>query len=398
MKKDHVICLKSFIVAAAVMMAAAFVSSCSKEPVQSLPVVHDGMVPLELDPISIYGQTRTRAEVNPGLQDDMIHDMAENSTLRLIVLKAAPSSNVVEKDNIVGQFVYVIQTDKFGKAYPQPCQVDAEGNLIPDSITSEPYYLPAADKDTKRTYYCMAISPAKQLHEVTESGKTIMKIAVKNQENVLVTNNLWTQTMYDSFTVSDKVTDKATASLKPLIHATALIRVKIINGDYVTELTPSSPLLELDRIPTDPGMPWTGDKNDANPSHIMSEYNLAIGEEIKPQHGNNILYNRIYSSDFSKEEYFADEGTAEKPNWTKHIEIIAEETILPMDARPTPMIIRINMKVNLTPMQFHFQTNELFKPGHAYNYTARINMHEDNIYVATWQDIAWYWPLNPTSL
>ncbi len=375
------------------MMAAAFVSSCVKDEYPDVPAVPEGMVPLELDLGGVYSPVAATKAVNPDLKDNMIHDMEEGRTLRLIVLKSAPTANVVEKSNLQGEFVYVIQTDKWGKSYPQPCQVDDDGTLVPGTITTEPYYLPAASSGTVN-YYCMAISPAKKLHEVTEGGKTVMKVQVKNHESFLASNNRWNQTMYNTFTVSSDVTEKATANLNPLMPMTAKINVRIINGDHVTELTPSDPVLELDRIPTDPGEQWKGDKQD-NTTYTMPTYNLAVGDEIEKQHGNNILYNRIYVYDSVYNDDFTNTGTEEAPVWTKSIEITSEANVLPMDARPTPMIIRINVKVNLTPMQFQFQTNEIFEPGHVYNYTAKISMQEGNIYIASWQDVAWGWPLDP---
>ncbi len=379
------------------MMAAAFVSSCIKDEYPEVYDTPEGMVPLELKLGGVYSPVMTtKAAENPGLKDDMIHEMEEGWTLRLIILEREPSGNVVEKDNVVGEFVYVIQNDKWGKSYPLACEVDENGVLTPGSVTTEPYYLPAAEGSQNITYYCMAISPAKALHEVSEDGKTIMKVQVKNHENFLASNNKWQQTMYNTFEVSSDVTQKATANLKPLMPTTAKINVRIVNGDHVTELTPSEPVLELDRIPTDPGEEWIGDKLD-NTTHMMPLYNLPVGDEIEKQHGNNILYNRIYIYDSLYDDDFANTGTEDNPIWTKSIEITSEANILPMDARPTPMIIRINMKVNLTPMQFQFQTNEVFEPGHVYNYTAKISMQEGNIYIASWQDVSWNWPLTPNA-
>ncbi len=381
--------------AAFVMMAAAFVSSCIKDEYPDMYYAPEGMVPFELNMGGVFSPVMTtKAAANPGLTDDMIHDMENGRTLRLIVLKSAPTANVVEAGNIQDEFVYVIQTDKWGKSYPQPCQVDDNGKLILGTITSEPYYLPAASSGSTVDYYCMAISPAKKLHEVTENGKTIMKVQVKNNESVLASNNRWTQTMYNTFSVSSKVTDKATADLNPLMPTTAKINVRILNGEHVTELTPSYPVLELDRIPTDPGKQWIGDKQD-NTTYTMPVYNLAVGDEIEKQHGNNILYNRMYIYNSAYDDELTNTGTSANPVWEKHIEIATEANILPMDARPTPMIIRINVKVNMTPMQFQFQTNELYEPGHEYNYTARISMQDGNIYIASWQDVSWNWGVDP---
>lgn len=382
--------IKSAVVA--LVFAVGMAVSCSKEPVVEEWTVPEGMIPLEVAPVKMYGygpRTKAAAE-NDDLKgiDPLL--LRENNTLRLIVMKEPPAGNVVEADNLVeGDFVYIIKTDMFGNVYPQPCQVDDEGVLIPNTVTTKPYYLPVAESEEGKPYYCMAISPAKKLHN--DGG--IMKIAVKNQESILVSNNYWVETEFNNFIVSNKVTDKATAHLNPLIYGTALIKINVVNGANVTSLFPGQPFLGLDRVPTNPGEKWVGDRLDGNKQHTMPEFNLEIGGEIAPQMGNNILYNRLFVNDYKMSESY--EGTAGTSDWSKNISILTETNILPMDARPTPMIIRINVYVNETPMQFQYQTMELFEPGHVYEYTATIKLAPNDMYVATWQDVSWSWTLSP---
>ncbi len=389
-----------------VLLAASF--SCSKEPApQNEWVAPEGMVPLELAPVSMYGYMPNRPSSKSVSNEDLAGIspslLTENSTMRLIVMKNEPEGNVVMADNLIpGDFVYVIMTDKYGNVYPQPCKADDDGTLVPGSITAEPYYLPVSENSAGTNYYCMAISPAKKLIEDTDG---IMKVAVKNKESILVTNNYWEETEFNFFNVSNKVTDKATAHLNPLFYGTALIRIKIVNGDHVTTLFPGNPLLGFDRVATDPGQVWTGDKSDTATGedvdsdtpgiqHKMPDYNLVIGKEIEPQMGNNILYNRLFVSDYDMTESYI-ETPSGSGKWTKNIVVTTETNILPIDARPTPMIIKLNIYVNETPMQFQFQTNEIFKPGHVYNYTATIKLDPNNIYIASWQDVSWSWSLDP---
>ncbi len=389
---------------------------CTKEPVTGNEPVPEGLVPLKLNLSGMYGHLQTKASSNGDLASMTPKLLAENSTLRLLVLKNTPSgpNELVKKEDLVENskysdelgFVYMLKADKFGNVYPQPCErqkydngdymKDDDGNYIytPSSI---PYYLPVSDNEVGTDYYCMAISPAKPLHEDSDG---IIKVAVNNKEDILASNNMWDQTMYNAFKVTNKVTEEAVAELNPLMYSTAKIRIKVVNGENVTSLYPGNPFIGFDRVPTNPGASWTGDEDDEEDQssqdddsdtpgkqHRMPDFNLPIGGEIETQMGNNILYNRMFVSEFDMVE--------ETSGKVKDIEVTTETNLLPMDCRPTPMIIKLNIYVNETPMQFQFQTGKVFKPGHVYDYIATIKLAPGNIFIASWQDVSWSWPLKP---
>ncbi len=409
--------LKPLALAFVLLLAAAL--GCHKLDIhEDVPAeAPAGMVPVELNLASMYTPMRTKAPVdNGGLQGLTPKLLAADNSLRLIVLKNEPGENglirkadLLENTKYPGElgFVYILKSDKFGNVYPQPCRVDDDGNYIEGSMTTSPYYLPVAEAGTQASYYCMAISPAKKLEEDTDG---YMKVAVNNKEDILVSNNMWHQTKYRELVVSDKVTNKATVDLNPMMYSTALIRIKVINGDHVTALFPGQPFLGFDRVPTDPGKSWTGDEDDrentaspdddnttAGKQHLMPKYNLPIGGQIESQMGNNILYNRLFVNEYEMTENMVDITPVGSvvDKWRKDIVITTETNILPMDARPTPMIIKINIYVNETPMQFQFQTGKNFKPGHVYDYVATIKLNPDNIYIASWQDVSWSWSMEP---
>ncbi len=266
------------------------------------------------------------------------------------------------------------------------------GQLIRE--IDKPYYLPVAKSETGDTYYCMAISPAR---EIDRDDDGYLKLAVNNQEELLVNNNIWNETAYGTFIVSNDVSQKAEIDLNPLTYATAKIRITIKNGRNVTDLEACSPFAELDRVPTNPGSSWTMDKTGGSGEMKMDNYNLTFGNSIEEQMGNNILYNRMYIQDAvaAKPWYETTTGTDGKSITTKYLSITGETNILPMDARPTPMIIRTDVDVNHTPMQFQYQTNKRFRAGYVYDYTVEISLKDNNIYVASWQDMEWEEELSP---
>lgn len=148
-------------------------------------------------------------------------------------------------------------------------------------------------------------------------------------------------------------------------------------------------------MPTDPGFTWKEDKDDdydydgARDTFTMPELNLCIGDYIKPQMGNNILFNRMYvTSDRAKVDSTSfSTGCHYHVPYQRRME--AWTTVLPMDARPTPMIIRLNVYVNDVPMQFQYQTLQKFEAGYSYDYKCTISLRDDQMYIATWEDVSW---------
>ncbi len=364
----------------------AFVTGCSDEDIveqSSVPGVPPEHVPVRLMLPEVYNGWVSRASVeNPDLDTSMIHPLPNGSTIRVLVLNEAPAeTGEVKATSVVTEMVYLIkQVNR--ELYRVPCQVDANGVMIPGSETDVPYYLPVANEAGKK-YYCMAISPAREL--VRDNG--LLKLSVRNHEELLVTNNDWIDTQYESFDVPTDVSKQVNIQLKPLHYATAKIRITVTNGDRVTELEPCHPYAELDRIPTNPGDKWISDKTDGTVTHLMPKYNLVFGRSIEEQMGNNILYNRTYIRTVERAPiwYTIDDDGKQK----KVISMTGELNILPMDARPTPMIIRMDIDVNHTPMQFQYQTSKRFRPGHVYDFNLEISLDPNSIYVASWQDMEW---------
>ncbi len=363
----------------------------------------DDMVRVNFNLGGAYPFLKARAAVDkPELNTYDPQFLPDSSTIQLIILKEDPwtgskKNGKVHRDNVVNidangdivNFVYVILADGFGTPYPYPCRVDSKGKLIEGSINQVPYYVLKAAENEGTNYYCMAVSPARKLILDTDG---YYKLQVKNQEEVLINNNDWSQTCAQSFPMPTSVDEVAQITPKPLMNATAKIRIKVKNGANVTELTQGHPYVELDRVPTNPGDSWTGDEVTGG-THPVAKYNLEVGSSIAQQMGNNILYNRMYIMNSTKSEKWVnlkpDAPTLEQGYWQKNITIECETPILPMDSRPTPMIIRMNVDVNLTPMQFQYQTNRVFKPGHVYEYVATISLDEGAIYIAAWQDMQW---------
>ncbi len=354
------------------------------------PGVPEGNVPVKLNLSGAYPMLSTRAEDNVNLQNKKPELLRDGSTVRLVILTDKPTGNAVKAEDVYQNqdMVYIIRRNNTTQElYPVPCKVDPEtGEYIEGSETNVPYYLPIAYG--KLEYYGMAISPARKLKEDDDG---YLKLAVRNQEEVLVSDNNWNQTTYTPFTVPTSVDKYAEIHLNPLVHTSAKIQIIVKNGLHVTELTSAYPFAEIDRVPTNPGKSWFGEAEDNNNEHRMPDYNLVFGENIEEQMGNNILYNRMYLKYADKNDttYYKDGKKI------KEVTLTGETTVLPMDARPTPVIIRMDIDVNLTPMQYQFQVMEQFKAGHVYTYIVTISMKENDTYVATWQNAQWNEDLYP---
>ncbi len=373
------------------MLLAVCITACNdsvntiEQDNDTSPVI-PGMVPLYVELPDAYATVVSRAPSdNDFLKNEDIKNIPDGNTLRLIVLNSIPTNEYITPDILAHEYSYVVRTAN-GKPYLYRCEVDDMGNLIPGSVENTPYYLEAG-----QTFYCMAISPARKM--TLHDGKYM--IAMKNGEELLATNNHWNQTIYSKVVVPSIVTERATVKLNPLMHTMARIRVTVTNGTNITELDGSYPAIEIDRIPTNPGDTWTEDNFNNGDVITMPEYNYAVGDTITAQMGNNILHNRMYLYDCDEEVSWTNIGDDDNPIWHKNISLSAETTILPMDARPTPVIIRLMLNVNLTPMQFHFQTRKAFLPGRTYNYIATVNVSEDAVYIVSWQDASWTTEVDP---
>ncbi len=357
------------------LLLAVCLTACNDNIEPNVYPAEEGMVPLEVRLPEVYNTAATRATSNSDLANrGQIYDLPNGSTLRLIVLNKEPSNAYITTNDVVDQFIYIVQTAN-EKPYLYRCQVDEKGNLIEGTIENRPYYLAAG-----QTFYCMAISPARAL--TLNNGKYMLSMF--NQEELLATNNHWNETKYSMVKVPASVNENAIVTLNPLMHTMARIRISVKKGTNIMKLEAGDPFIELSRVPSDPNTKWATDYFNGNTEVLMPTYNLAVGDSIEAQMGNNILHNRIYIHD-----------ALPTPDWQKDIDLMAETTILPMDARATPMIIRLMLDVNLTPMQFHFQTRRNFLPGYTYNYIATINLTEEAIYVASWQDASWNTTVDP---
>ncbi len=400
--------------AALYLFVFAVAIGCSKHIGPDMP--RDGKIPIALNLGGVYSMIpQTKAGVHPYLKDELKDSLPEGSTLRLIILKARPadgksillsniSEDCIERDKSTNEikeigFTYILR-DTTGPQALNPCELSYTPEGLVESVVKEtlvPYSVKASTNPNGTDCYCIAISPAKKLNVINDTLKT----SVRNQETFLSTNNNWSQTQYSHFVIPSDLSKEAVITLNPLMHTTARIKITIKNGDFISDLQLGTPAIELDRVPTEPGQQWFVDKDDERPDKPTifknKDLNLMIGDAIAPQMGNNILYNRMYIlRDNCKTTVVPkSEREGEDTHVNDDITIVAETTVLPMDARPTPMIIRLNLYVNQVPMQFQYQTGKNFEAGHSYDYQATIKLHDDEMYVATWQDVSWKTEVDP---
>ncbi len=417
------------------LMSFAFGTGCTDH---IEPGLHkDGEVPVVLDVSGVYSPLpATRATDHPELKDSVPVPLPEGSTLRLIIIKPDRYDDIMSRkvirlddvdescirnkgtENMDIGFTYILQAEKekdktSGPQNTIPCTLTYDVNDVDDDndrteitgIQTEwfPYSIPVTGKE--ETYYFVSVSPAKRVipEDMTLDDGTeladVLKVTVRNQETFMSSNNNWNQTAVSSFTVPATVAGEARIKMQPIMHTTARIKITVYGGDFIYDMRPGSPLFEIDRVPTEPGDSWLVDKDDnkdvdddGKQDRFTNEVlNLCIGDNIKTQMGNNILYNRMYvSNEGAVVDTIADASMIPGHIHVPYLpRIMAETTVLPMDARPTPMIIRLNLFVNDVPMQFQYQTSQKFEAGYSYNYSATINLHDNEMYIATWQDVAW---------
>lgn len=273
--------------------------------------------------------TNTRASSHPGLKT--IINLPEGTTLRLIAKKGDKSET---KD-------YVVRTPDGGSQSLYPCTIDNNtGEIIGES--KEPLYL------SEGTYTFSAISPAHKFNN---------GITIDNGESVIANNSHWTETAPTQITISRNDASKV-IPLNPLMQLTArmtfTLKGNIENG--VSSLSVMQDGIEIDRVRE-------------NPVHLDN-----VGDSIKAEIVDN--YNRIYIKD--------KDITIQEDNSLR-----GEICLLPIDNRPTPMTVILNLMVNGVPTQFTYSiVNKVFYAGYSYDYIVNVKI-KDNISVANWQETSW---------
>lgn len=99
-----------------------------------------------------------------------------------------------------------------------------------------------------------------------------------------------------------------------------------------------------------------------------------VGDSIKAEIVAN--YNRIY---IKESEIITQDDKS----------LRGEICLLPIDNRPTPMTVILNLMVNGVPTQFTYSiVNKVLYAGYSYDYTVNVKI-KDNISVANWQETSW---------
>lgn len=272
----------------------------------------------------------TRSSAHPELSG--ITNLAEGSTLRLIAKKNDSQTTVV-KD-------YIVRTVDGGSQSLYPCTLNPDGTVANEDKT--PLYLSVG------TYTFSAVSPAHKY----KNGK----IAVNNGESVIATNNRWRQTEASIATISTNDKSKV-IPMNPLMQLTSRMTftVKGDKSNGVSSLSVMQDGIEIDRI--------------RESAVVLNN----VGDDIPAIITEN--YNRI----FIKEKDIRQENGSLK----------GEICLLPIDNRPTPMMVILNLMVNGVPTQFTFSiVNKVLEGGYSYNYIVTIKV-KDNITVANWQETSW---------
>ncbi len=312
-------------------MALASFSACEQEEMQS--TANDGKVAIVPELAGMYAVSpgnwsSTRAIKHPALKT--IINLPEGATLRLIAKKGTTTST---KD-------YVVRTAEGGSQSLYPCMVDANGNITNEDKT--PLYLAPG------SYTFSAVSPAHKYQSGT--GMTI-----GNGESVIATNNRWTQTEAKPIVIENNDKSKV-IPLNPLMQLTSRMTFTLKGGDGVSDISVMQDGIEIDRIRK-------------NPVTLNN-----VGDSIKAEIADN--YNRIYIKD-SEIKVLSDESL-----W-------GEVCLLPIDNRPTPMFVILNVMVNGVPTQFTFSiVNKILYAGFSYDYIVNIQI-KGGITVANWQETSW---------
>lgn len=315
------------------MTTTAFFSACEKEDVRE--ITNGRKVTIIPDLTGMYSTSpgnwsSTRASNHPGLEN--IINLPEGSTLRLI---ATGKQETTIQD-------YVVRTSEGGSQSLYPCTVDNNGNITEES--KAPLYLSTG------SYQFSAISPA---HKYQPGNG----ITIDNGESVVATNNRWSETESTSITITTEDQSKV-IPLNPLIQLTSRMTFTL-QGDAnsgVSSISMMQDGIEISRIR----------------QNAVTLKN--VGDSIKAEITNN--YSRIYIKE-SEMEILND------------CKLKGSVYLLPIDNRPTPMTVILNVMVNGVPTQFTFSiVNKILYAGYSYDYKVSIKI-KDNITVANWQETSW---------
>lgn len=321
-------------------MTIAFFSACEQEEMIETP--NDGKVAIVPELAGMYATSpgnwnSTRAADHPNL--DKIVNLPEGATLRLIAKKGRSTTI---KD-------YVVRTSGGGSQSLYPCTIDDKGNITEDKT---PLYLSPGN------YTFSAVSPAhKFTYKYSSYGQMIIdsEMIIDNGESVVATNNHWSQTEATVEEIQDSDRSKV-IPLKPLMQLTARMTFTL-KGDAASGVSSIAVMqdgIEIDRVRQ-------------NPVKLDN-----VGDSIAAVITEN--YNRVYIKEVTKQ----DDGS-----------LRGEICLLPIDNRPTPMFVILNVMVNGVPTQFTFSiVNKVLYAGYSYDYVVNIKI-KDNITVANWQETSW---------
>lgn len=313
-------------------MTIAFFSACEQEEMIETP--NDGKVAIVPELAGMYAASpgnwsSTRAVNHPDLKE--IINLPEGATLRLIAKK---DYTTTIKD-------YVVRTSGGGSQSLYPCVVDDSGNITNEDKT--PLYLSEGE------YTFSAVSPAHKYKK--EIGMT-----VNNGDTIVATNNHWTKTEATKIKITTDDKSKV-IPLNPLMPLTARMTftLKGNKDSGVSSIAVMQDGIEIDRVRQNP-------------------VTLNVGDSIAAIITEN--YNRVYikENDITIQE----DGS-----------LRGEICLLPIDNRPTPMFVILNVMVNGVPTQFTFSiVNKVLYAGYSYDYVVNIKI-KDNITVANWQETSW---------
>lgn len=312
-------------------MAIAFFSACEQQEI--CDTSNDGKVAIIPELAGIYATSpgnwsSTRAAIHPDLKE--IINLSEGATLRLIA----------KKDNTTTIKDYVVRTSGGGSQSLYPCTVDDNGNITNEDKT--PLYLPEGD------YTFSAVSPAHMYKDI--AGMTI-----NNGDTVVATNNHWTQTEATKIKITTNDKSKV-IPLNPLMPLTARMTFTLKSDEKsgVSSIAVMQDGIEIDRVRQKP---------------VKLDN---VGDSIAAVIAEN--YNRVYIKKITTQE----DGS-----------LRGEICLLPIDNRPTPMFVILNVMVNGVPTQFTFSiVNKVLYAGYSYDYVVKIKI-KDNITVANWQETSW---------
>lgn len=327
------------------ILAGVSFTACEQDEVQE--TTGNGQIAIIPELSGIYATvpgnwSSVRASDHPYLKDNIIN-LPEGTTLRLIA----------QKDNMTPTTKdYVVRTPDGGSQSLYPCEIDnTTGEII--KVSKDPLYLSSG------TYTFSAISPA---HKYSKNNG----IKISNGESVIANNKQWTQTAPTSIEIKAGDASKV-IPLNPLMQLTARMTFTL-KGDVesgVSSLSVMQDGIEIDRIREE----------------AVTLNN--VGDSIAAIITSN--YNRIYikEQDITMQEDKSLRG---------------EICLLPIDNRPTPMTVILNLMVNGVPTQFTYSiVNKILYAGYSYDYTVNVKI-KDNITVANWQETSWSTDVSGTTV